>query len=265
MIANSTYIYKVNSITATNRVEERPADTKEHDQDKSDNEPVLKDHSRFFLFDFDESEYVSNLYPDQNEIFKQVEDMLFTKNTKHLEKHYYELKNSSRLSFGTHNINSLGFVMFNEFDISDAEIFIVTEQSIVGLVATLVHELQHYYDLKCLAKKRLGTTTYNLEVSAFSKEYDLLKDVNFLASDDYKKLSALTRDMFELSNFIANSKHFSLEDHKKMKGFLVTVGYNRYKLSVNRFVIDKSMSYNIAKVSSPVDEMIIKNRLKYGK
>jgi hypothetical protein len=119
-----------------------------HEIQEDDKPTKLLDHQSIFSFDTNEENYVSNLYEDTATLMNELENMIFNlPSTNHLKENYEELKSNDAISFGTHNQSSYGFIGYYQNDIQNTEIFITTDRSIVGVATTLVHELQHHYDL----------------------------------------------------------------------------------------------------------------------
>ncbi|MEA3552925.1 MAG: hypothetical protein U9R39_00830 [Campylobacterota bacterium] len=166
----------------------------------------LLDHQNFFRFETSPDDYVSNIYNDM-ELIEEIKYMLNDYNSYDILESFEKLIEEDKINFGTHNDSSLGFLAYNRDDVENSEIFITTDRSLLGVVTTVVHEITHYTDLNGIANQTVQNTTgYDLDVNAFSRSYQFLKDKSFIDDKPYQDLSRLEKNIYELAYEVKNSK-----------------------------------------------------------
>lgn len=211
--------------------------------EENSNKPTkLLDHQALFNFGTDEEEYVSRLYTDEKELIDGVKDMLSNKTTYDLIDIFDRLIQEDKLRFGTHDENSSGFISFDSNDVKNSDIFITTDQSLLGVATTVVHELTHYKDLNNIALQSVQNISgYDLEVNAFGKAYSFLKNNYHLEDSSYKSLSKLAKDVYKSAYSVKEQNYISLEAKTHMLNLLEDIGYERDHLLYIRLISNKDI------------------------
>ncbi|MCK5293602.1 MAG: hypothetical protein KAJ49_03040 [Arcobacteraceae bacterium] len=227
------------------------------------NEVKLLNHQKIFSYkNIDDDSLVLNLSDD--ELLYKLENMLLNDmSTSHLKESFDELIKSNSISFGTHNKNSVGYVSYNKNDINNANIFISTEQSILGIATTLVHELQHHYDLNNTAtQSNQSIDNYTLEVNAFAKEYEFLKNNYHLEDESYISLPKIAKDIYINSNSMQYQNVKSTNEVSFMAELLENIGYERDNMFQSKLIVNKEIELSkIIDNKSKLDSIIFYNKI----
>ena len=277
---------RVNSISSSSRISyisdiKKPLSLKEIDYLKNfnsdnfkhsgyevqeDDEPTkLLDHQSIFSFDTNEENYVSNLFEDTTTLMNELEDMIFNlPSTNHLKENYEELKSNDMISFGTHDESSYGFIEYNQNDIQNTEIFITTDQSIVGVATTLVHELQHHYDLNRVSKQQnQQIDTFTLELNAFAKEYQFLYDSNYIYDESYISLDNLAKDIYINANDFKEQNITEPNKIEFLSSLLEQIGYDKKEQFKKKFISSKDIELGkVINISSGLNRMVFDRKIK---
>ncbi len=233
---------------------------------QKDDEPAkLLDHQSIFSFNSNEKDYVSILYEDTDSLMSELEDMIFaSSSTYHLRDSYKKLKSKEMINFGTHNENSYGFISYNKNDVQDSEIFITTNQSIVGVATTLVHELQHHHDLNRVSKQQnQQIDTFTLELNAFAKEYQFLNNTNYIYDESYTSLGKLAKDIYINAKEFKEKNITELNKIEFFSSLLEQIGYDKKEQFKKEFISSKDIELSkIITVSNGLDRMVFDSLVK---
>jgi len=232
---------------------------------KDDKSNKLLDHQAVFSFDTKEEEYVSNLYEDTKTLMNELENMIFNHaSTYHLKEGYEKLKSDDSIQFGIHNDDSYGFISYLSNNVSKSDIFITTDQSVVGVATTLVHELQHHYDLNKVAKEqKQSIDTFSLELNAFAKEFEFLNDGHYIYDESYISLPQIAKDVYVQSNEMKINEINHPQSIAFMSNLFEQIGYEEEMLFKKEFVSDINVELKkIINTSNELNRIVFDSLVK---
>lgn len=234
--------------------------THSNPQEQQSKHSNLLNHQDLFRFEINEDEYVSKVYLDDQEVKQTVRNMLMSNSTNDLLSTYDLLVDDGRLTFGIHQEDSAGDISFDRDNIQNCEIFITTDQPILGVVTTVIHELTHFNDLNKISQQSLqSTNSYELEVNAFSKEYEYLLENNYTLDTSFISLSNLEKDIYQNAYTLKNENNLSKKSF--MIELLENIGYEKDSLLERKLVSNKNIELNRQVATSELHTMVMKNKI----
>jgi hypothetical protein len=218
---------------------------RQNDQNKENKKHTLINHQKFFLYtqNQDEIDNEEETFQTEEQLVSKIKEMLSTSETLDIYNGFEELYNTERIKFSSSD-ESLNNDTLDVNNIQNNDIVISKDQSLLGIVTTVIHEIKHYKDVNDKALNiNQSTNSFDLEVRAFAKEYEYILQNNYINDKSFQSLPEKVKDIYTTAYDIThNNSTLYTKDH--MMDLLQTIGYERNDLIENEIITNKEVELN---------------------